>query len=113
MALEWRLRQVMASRNIWSGAELGRRMEQQAGYRLSAPSLSALLQTPPRALKAQTMDALCTALDCTPADLWHHTPPAERPAGAEPPPPTRAQRQRSQGQRRAANDAPGRVLPPL
>lgn len=72
MALEWRLRQVMASRGVWSGAELGRLMEQKAGYRLSAPSLSALLTQAPRQVKAQTMDALCTALDCTPCELWHH-----------------------------------------
>jgi DNA-binding Xre family transcriptional regulator len=64
----------MANRNIWSGAELGRLMEQKAGYRLSAPSISALLTEEPRQVKAQTMDALCTALDCTPSDLWHHTP---------------------------------------
>ncbi len=36
MSLEWRLRQVMASRGLWSGAELGRLMEQKAGYKLSA-----------------------------------------------------------------------------
>jgi putative transcriptional regulator len=74
MALKWRLRQVMAEREIWSGAELGRLMEQKAGYTLSAPSISALLTEPPRQMKAQTMDVLCTALDCTPADLWQHTP---------------------------------------
>jgi DNA-binding Xre family transcriptional regulator len=49
-------------------------MEQKAGYKLSAPSLSALLTESPKQMKAQTMDALCTALDCTPADLWQHTP---------------------------------------
>ncbi len=43
MALKWRLRQVMADRGIWSGAELSRLMEQKAGYKLSAPSISALL----------------------------------------------------------------------
>src|SRR5205085_9645379 len=74
MSLEWRLRQVMAHRGVWSGAELGRLMEQKAGYKLSAPSISALLTEAPRQVKAQTMDALCTALDCTPSDLWHHTP---------------------------------------
>src|SRR5437764_9509024 len=74
MTLEWRLRQVMASRGIWSGAELVRLMEQKAGYKLSAPSISALLTEAPKQVKAQTMDALCTALDCTPSDLWHHIP---------------------------------------
>ena len=74
MALKWQLRQVMADRGIWTGAELGRLMEQKAGYKLSAPSISALLTEEPKQIKAHTMDALCTALGCTPSDLWQHTP---------------------------------------
>jgi len=74
MSLEWRLRKVMAEREIWSGAQLGRLMEQKAGYKLSPPSISALLTEEPKQVKTQTMDALCTALDCTPSDLWKHTP---------------------------------------
>ena len=104
MTLKWRLRQVMADRGIWSGAELGRLMEQKSGYKLSAPSLSALLTEQPKQMKAQTMDALCTALDCTPADLWQHTPsliqvePLEQ--GEQEPP-------------QAVNDTPKRSLPPI
>jgi putative transcriptional regulator len=74
MALEWRLRQVMVERGIWSGAELGRLMKEKAGYNLSAPSISALLSGNPKQVKAETMDALCTTLECTPSDLWKHTP---------------------------------------
>jgi DNA-binding Xre family transcriptional regulator len=74
MALEWRLRKVMAEREIWSGSELARRMKEKAGYSLSAPSISALLNDSPKHVKAETMDALCTALECTPSDLWKHTP---------------------------------------
>lgn len=104
MTLEWRLRQVMASRGLWSGAELGRLMEQKAGYRLSAPSISALLTEAPRQVKAQTMDALCTALDCSPAELWKHTP--SRLQEAEPETDT-------QGEQKAVNEAPRRILPPI
>ncbi|HEU5047047.1 MAG TPA: helix-turn-helix transcriptional regulator [Rickettsiales bacterium] len=74
MALKWKLRQVMASREIWSGAELGRLMEHKAGYKLSSPAISALLTEEPKQVKGLTMDALCTALDCGPSDLWEHTP---------------------------------------
>ena len=74
MALEWRLRKVMADREIWTGSELARLMKEKAGYSLSAPSISALLTGSPKQMKAETMDALCTALECTPADLWRHTP---------------------------------------
>lgn len=74
MALEWRLRKVMAEKEVWSGSELARLMKEKAGYSLSAPAISALLNSNPKHVKADTMDALCTALDCTPGDLWKHTP---------------------------------------
>lgn len=104
MALKWRLRQVMAERGIWSGAELGRLMEQKAGYKLSAPSISALLTEEPRQVKAQTMDALCTALNCTPADLWQHTPSMLQAEKSE---------HTEQEQQRVANDTSRRILPPM
>ncbi|WP_010273320.1 helix-turn-helix domain-containing protein [Paenibacillus senegalensis] len=72
--LTWMLRQVMAERGIWSGAALGRLLKTKAGYELSAPSISALLKTQPKQMKAETLDALCTVLECTPSDLWVHTP---------------------------------------
>ncbi|NBD23975.1 helix-turn-helix domain-containing protein [Paenibacillus glycinis] len=72
--LSWMLRQIMAERGIWSGAALARLLKEKAGYELSAPSISALLNAPPKQLKAETMDALCTALACTPSELWAHTP---------------------------------------
>ncbi|MGN7165107.1 helix-turn-helix domain-containing protein [Paenibacillus cellulositrophicus] len=72
--LIWMLRQVMAERGIWTGAALARLLKDKAGYELSPPSISALLNSNPKQIKADTMDALCTALDCTPSDLWHHTP---------------------------------------
>ncbi|MGG4146607.1 helix-turn-helix transcriptional regulator [Paenibacillus algorifonticola] len=75
--LEWMLRQVMAERGIWSGAALARLLEEKADYRLSAPSISALLTGQPKQMKADTLDALCTALDCSPSVLWVHTPPAK------------------------------------
>lgn len=80
--LAWMLRQIMAEREIWSGAALARLLKEKAGYELSAPSISALLNAPPRQIKAETMDALCTALACTPNDLWVHTPTYTSGAGA-------------------------------
>lgn len=72
--LEWMLRQVMLERGIWSGAALARLLKEKAGYRLSAPSISALITGQPKQMKAETLDALCTALECTPNDLWVFTP---------------------------------------
>lgn len=73
--LIWMLRKVMADRGIWTGAELGRLLKEKAGYDLSAPSISALITGQPKQMKADTLDALCTALECTPNDLWVHVPP--------------------------------------
>lgn len=73
MALEWKLRKVMAEKNIWSGAELGRLLQDLAGYKLSAPSISVLMNEQPKQFKAETMDALCIALECTPNNLWEFT----------------------------------------
>ncbi|WP_209972207.1 helix-turn-helix domain-containing protein [Paenibacillus eucommiae] len=72
--LVWMLRKVMTDKGIWSGAHLARLLQEKSGYRLSAPSVSALLLGQPKQMKAETLDALCTALDCTPNDLWVHTP---------------------------------------
>jgi len=73
VAIEWNLRKVMAEREIWTGAELSRIMEEKAGYKLSPPSISALINGEPKQVKAITMDALCTALVCTPNDIWTYT----------------------------------------
>lgn len=72
--LIWMLRSIMANRGIWSGAALSRLLKEKAGYSLSAPSISALMNGSPKQMKAETLDALCTALECTPSDLWVHTP---------------------------------------
>ncbi|CAH0120532.1 MULTISPECIES: helix-turn-helix transcriptional regulator [unclassified Paenibacillus] len=72
--LIWMLRKIMAERGIWTGAELARLLKEKAGYSLSAPSISALLTSQPKQMKADTLDALCTALECTPSDLWVHKP---------------------------------------
>lgn len=73
--LIWMLRNVMADRGIWTGAALGRLLKERANYSLSPASISALLTHQPKQMKAETLDALCTALECSPNDLWVHTPP--------------------------------------
>jgi len=74
LAVEWRLRKIMADNNIWSGAELARKMEEITGYKLSAPSIAALINEPPKQIKITTLDALCSALNCKPNDLFIHKP---------------------------------------
>jgi putative transcriptional regulator len=67
--IRWRLRKVMAEREVWTGAELGRLMSERAGVALSSASLSALVSKQPSQVKLDTLAALCIALRCTPNEL--------------------------------------------
>lgn len=65
----WRLRMAAAERGVWTGAELGRLLQEKAGMRLSAASVSALMTKQPSQVRLTTLAALCAALDCEPGDL--------------------------------------------
>lgn len=70
MEIKWKLRIAAAQREVWTGAQLRRLLEERAGLHLSAASISALLTKQPNQVKLETLVALCTALDCTPSDLF-------------------------------------------
>ncbi|WP_025991616.1 helix-turn-helix domain-containing protein [Bacillus paranthracis] len=74
MTIEWKLRQMMAKNEIWTGTELARLMEEKTGYKMSAPSISALINETPKQMKVSTLDALCTTLNCKPDELLVHKP---------------------------------------
>jgi putative transcriptional regulator len=103
MDVRWRLRMAAAQREVWTGAQLRRLLRDRAGLELSAASVSALLTKQPSQVKLATLAALCTALDCTPNDLFEvDATPVQRPAPppkAVPDPPKAA-------------SARGRSLPP-
>lgn len=91
MQIRWRLRQVMASRDVWTGKELRDLLIRRAGLSLSAPSISALVKGQPAQVKVATLEALCTALRCTPNELFGVEPPrevsiADEPEAGEQPP---------------------------
>ena len=69
MKATWRLRMAAAERGVWTGADLRRLLEERAGLKLSAASISALMTKQPSQVRLSTLAALCTALDCTPNDL--------------------------------------------
>lgn len=58
------------------GSGFGAADERRRITAYQAASISALLTNQPRQMKAETLDALCTTLECTPGDLWVHTPPS-------------------------------------
>lgn len=70
MDIRWRLRMAAAQREIWTGVELQRLLAERAGLSMSSASVSALLTKQPSQVKLTTLAALCTALDCTPNDLF-------------------------------------------
>jgi DNA-binding Xre family transcriptional regulator len=101
MNVRWKLRMAAAQREVWSGAELRRLLVERAGVRLSAASVSALLTKQPAQVKLSTLAALCTALECTPNDLFEiDTSPVT--ATAKPKP-----------RRAEPKPARGRSMPPL
>ena len=90
MKISWKLRMAAAQREVWTGAQLRRLLPEKAGLELSSASVSALLTKEPNQVKLSTLIALCTALECTPNDLFEvDTTPAERLAEPAPPAPVR------------------------
>ena len=80
MKIRWKLRMAAAQREVWTGAQLRRLLAERAGLELSSASVSALLTKEPSQVKLSTLVALCTALDCTPNDLFEvDTTPVEQP----------------------------------
>ncbi len=69
MDVKWRLRMAAAQREVWTGAQLRRLLAERAGLQISSASVSALLTKAPAQVKLSTLAALCTALECGPADL--------------------------------------------
>lgn len=107
MRITWKLRMAAAQRGVWTGTDLGRLLEEKAGLELSSASLSALFTKQPSQVKLSTLIALCTALECTPDDLFEiDTTPVARPAT-----PT-APLAKAVGSS-AAPAARGRSLPPM
>jgi putative transcriptional regulator len=81
MKIGWKLRMAAAQREVWTGAQLRRLLAEKAGLDLSSASVSALLTKEPTQVKLSTLIALCTALDCTPNDLFEvDTTPLAQPS---------------------------------
>jgi putative transcriptional regulator len=101
MDVKWRLRMAAAQREVWTGAQLRRLLEEKAGLKLSSASVSALMSKQPSQVKLRTLVALCTALECTPNDLIEvDTTPVEQPTV-------------EQVRRREPEPKRGRSMPPV
>jgi len=71
----WRLRQVMADKELWKATELGPLLEAR-GISLSTAQLYRLVAKTPERLSLPTLAALCDIFDCTPNDLIDLAPAA-------------------------------------
>ena len=102
MDVKWKLRMAAAGREVWTGAQLRRLLAERAGLSMSSASVSVLLTKTPAQVKLTTLAALCTALECTPNDLFEVdiTPVSPK---AKPSKPARP----------APKVARGRSMPPL
>jgi putative transcriptional regulator len=109
MRISWKLRIAAAQRQVWTGTQLRRLLAERAGLELSSASVSALLTKEPSQIKLSTLVALCTALECTPNDLFDiDTTPLERPAVT-----TRPTTEVLAGGGPMPGSARGRSMPPL
>lgn len=84
MQIRWRLRQVMASRDVWTGKDLRELLARRGGLELSKQSISVLINQQPVQLKVETLRALCTTLKCTPNELFGIDTPQETSLADEP-----------------------------
>lgn len=75
--IRWRLRQVMASRDVWTATGLRELMIRRGGIELSKQSVSDLVSKQPVQVKMKTLEALCTSLRCTPNELFGIDTPRE------------------------------------
>jgi len=76
--IKWKLRQVMVDKGLWTGQDLLDLLEQKAGIIISHTAVMQLIKQTPKAIRFQTLEALCVALECDPWDLIEYTPTASK-----------------------------------
>lgn len=69
---EWKLRQLMATRGLFSTTDLQPLLIER-GVELSAAQVYRLVTSSPERLNMRVLAAVCDALDCTPNDLIEPT----------------------------------------
>lgn len=68
--VHWRLREVMAERDVASVAALRRRLKDHYPF-ISEVQLGRVVSHLPERMNMPLLVALCHALECTPSDLMH------------------------------------------
>ncbi len=79
MPIIWNLKKWLAvEHDIYRPSELQALLAEKAGVQLSLQALSSLLNSKPNALRLQTIQALCNALDCKLSDFCEVLPDASK-----------------------------------
>jgi DNA-binding Xre family transcriptional regulator len=75
MSVTWNLKKWLAvERDIYRASELQALLAERAGVQLSLQSVSSLINGTPSALRLQTIQALCNALNCKLSDFFDVLP---------------------------------------
>jgi DNA-binding Xre family transcriptional regulator len=75
MPIVWNLKKWLAvERDIYRPSEVQALLAEKAGVQLSLQAVSALINGKPNALRLQTIQALCNALDCKLSDFCEVLP---------------------------------------
>lgn len=75
MPVVWKLKKWLAvERDIYRASELQALLASKAGVQLSLQAVSALINGKPNALRLQTIQAVCNALDCQLSDFCEVLP---------------------------------------
>jgi DNA-binding Xre family transcriptional regulator len=84
MAVVWNLKKWLAiEHDIFRPSELQAILAERANTHLSLQAISTLINNPPQALRMNTMQALCNALNCQVSDFFDVTPDVEEGREAE------------------------------
>jgi DNA-binding Xre family transcriptional regulator len=95
MPIVWNLKKWLAlERDIYRPSELQALLAEKAGVQLSIQAISTLINGKPNALRLQTIQALCNALDCKLSDFCEVLPDTAK---------------EQQKQRKVAGDTPVRL----
>ena len=74
MAIQWRLKTFIAERGIYRAKDLQRKITRETGVIVSLQNICNLLKGNPQAVKLQTIEIICTALDCKMTDFCNVSP---------------------------------------
>jgi DNA-binding Xre family transcriptional regulator len=79
MPILWNLKKWLAlERDIYRPSQLQALLAEKAGVQLSLQAISTLINGTPNALRLQTIQALCNALDCKLSDFCEVLPETEK-----------------------------------